>query len=104
MRRCKAAWFSPRSVCQSCIPEIELFIWRTARTRLTFLGFTFRPRDGRNKQGRLFTSFQPGASNEATKRMRQTVREWRLHRQTPGTVAELAQQYNPVIRGWWNYY
>jgi RNA-directed DNA polymerase len=27
-----------------------------------------------------------------------------LHRQTPGKLAELAQQYNPVIRGWWNYY
>lgn len=36
--------------------------------------------------------------------MRQTVRAWRLHRQTPGTLAELAQQYDPVIRGWWNYY
>ena len=72
--------------------------------QFTFLGFTFRPRDARNKQDRIFTSFQPGASNEATKRMRQTVREWKLHRQTPGTLAELAQQYNPVIRGWWNYY
>ncbi len=74
------------------------------RVQFTFLGFTFRPRDARNKQDRIFTSFQPGASNEATKRMRQTVRGWRLHRQTPGTLAELAQQYNPVIRGWWNYY
>jgi group II intron reverse transcriptase/maturase len=77
-----------------CYPNVQF----------TFLGFTFRPRDARNKQDRIFTSFQPGASNEATKRMRQTVREWRLHRQTPGTLAELAQQYNPVIRGWWNYY
>jgi len=77
-----------------CCPHVQF----------TFLGFTFRPRDARNKQDRIFTSFQPGASNEATKRMRQTVREWRLHRQSPGTLAELAQQYNPVIRGWWNYY
>jgi group II intron reverse transcriptase/maturase len=77
-----------------CYPNVQF----------TFLGFTFRPRDARNKQDRIFTSFQPGASKEATKRMRQTVRGWRLHRQTPGTLAELAQQYNPVIRGWWNYY
>lgn len=31
--------------------------------------------------------------------LRETVHEWRLHRQTRGTLAELAQQYNPVIRG-----
>jgi group II intron reverse transcriptase/maturase len=74
------------------------------QVQFTFLGFTFRPRDARNKQNRIFTSFQPGASNEAMKRMRQTVRGWRLYRQTAGTLAELAQQYNPVIRGWWNYY
>jgi group II intron reverse transcriptase/maturase len=74
------------------------------QVQFTFLGFTFRPRDARNKQNRIFTSFQPAASNEALKRMRQTVRGWRLYRQTPGTLAELAQQYNPVIRGWWNYY
>ncbi|WP_332389472.1 group II intron maturase-specific domain-containing protein, partial [Burkholderia ubonensis] len=36
--------------------------------------------------------------------MRQTVRGWKLHRQTPAKLAELAQQYNPTIRGWWNYY
>ena len=74
------------------------------QVQFTFLGFTFRPRKARDKRGRIFTSFLPGASNEAMKRMRQTVRGWRLHRQTPGTLAELAQQYNPVIRGWWNYY
>ena len=51
--------------------------------QFTFLGFTFRPRKAQNKQGRLFTSFLPGASNDAMKRMRQTVRGWRLHRQTP---------------------
>jgi hypothetical protein len=38
------------------------------------------------------------------KRMRQMVRGWRIPRQTPATLAELAEQYNPVIRGWWTYY
>jgi RNA-directed DNA polymerase len=74
------------------------------QVQFTFLGFTFRPRKARDKQGRIFTSFLPGASNEAMKRMRQTVLGWRLHRQTPGTLAELARQHNPVIRGWWNYF
>jgi RNA-directed DNA polymerase len=70
----------------------------------TFLGFTFRPRKALSRQGRRFTSFLPGVSTAAVKRMRQTVRGWRLPRQTPKTLAELAEQCNPTVRGWWNYY
>jgi group II intron reverse transcriptase/maturase len=69
-----------------------------------FLGFTFRPRKARGKQNRMFTSFLPGVSADALKHMRQVVRGWRIHRQTPATLAELAKQYNPAIRGWWNYF
>jgi RNA-directed DNA polymerase len=43
-------------------------------------------------------------SDEALKRMRQTVRGWRLNRQTHVSLVELARQYNPMIQGWWNYY
>jgi group II intron reverse transcriptase/maturase len=72
--------------------------------QFTFLGFTFRPRGARDKQGRLFTSFLPAVSDTALKRMRVAVRGWKLHRQTPAALAELAQQYNSTIRGWMNYY
>src|ERR1035437_9314728 len=46
----------------------------------TFLRFTFRPRKALSKQNRLFTSFLPGVSADALKRMRQTVRGWKLNR------------------------
>lgn len=72
--------------------------------QFTFLGFTFRPRKAISQPGRVFTSFLPGVSADAKKRMRKTVRGWRISRQTPATLAELAEQYNSVIRGWWNYY
>ena len=72
--------------------------------QFTFLGFTFRPRKALNKQNRPFTSFLPGASDDALKRIRQTVRGWKLHRQTSAKLADLARQYNPTIRGWWQYY
>jgi len=75
-----------------------------SNVQFTFLGFTFRPRKALSKQHRPFTSFLPGASDEALKRMRQTVRGWKLHRQTSVELADLAQQYNPMIRGWWKYY
>jgi RNA-directed DNA polymerase len=70
----------------------------------TFLGFTFRPRKALSKPRRIFTSFLPGVSADALKRLRQTVRGWKLNRQTHVTLAALATQYNPIIQGWWNYY
>ncbi len=72
--------------------------------QFTFLGFTFRPRKALNQQNRPFTSFLPGASDDALKRMRQTLRGWKVHRQTSANLADLAKQYNPLIRGWWQYY
>jgi len=72
--------------------------------QFTFLGFTFRPREAMSRYNRRFTSFLPAASNDALKRMRQTVRSWRIHRRTPATLEDFAQQCNPTIQGWWNYY
>src|SRR5206468_2773955 len=63
-----------------------------------------RPRAARSRRQRVFTSFLPGVSEDALKRMRQAVRGWKLHSQTPATLAKLAQQCNPTIQGWWNYY
>jgi RNA-directed DNA polymerase len=57
-----------------------------------------------SKHNRRFTSFLPAVSNDALKRMRQTVRGWRLHRWTSAGLDELAQQCNPKIQGWWTYY
>ncbi|WP_218627442.1 group II intron reverse transcriptase/maturase [Caballeronia sp. dw_19] len=72
--------------------------------QFTFLGFTFRPRDAMSKYNRRFTNFLPAVSNSALKRMRQTARRWRIHRQTSATLDDLAQQCNLTIQGWWNYY
>ena len=73
--------------------------------QFTFLGFTFRPREAlNNRYNRRFTSFLPAVSSDALKRMRQTVRDWRMHRRTSSTLENLAQQCNPIIQGWWNYY
>jgi group II intron reverse transcriptase/maturase len=73
--------------------------------QFTFLGFTFRPREAlNNRYHRRFTSFLPAVSSAALTRMRQTVREWRIHRRTSATLDALAEQCNPIIQGWWNYY
>ncbi len=31
-------------------------------------------------------------------------RFWQLQRQTPTTIEDLSERYNPMLRGWWNYY
>lgn len=75
-----------------------------ANQQFTFLGYTFRPRGAKNRYGKLFESFLPAASKEATKKMLRTIRSWKLQRQTPASIGELATQYNPILRGWLNYY
>jgi Group II intron, maturase-specific domain len=55
-------------------------------------------------QGTIFTGFLPAASRDAILRMLRTVKGWQLQRQTPATIEEFSERYNPVLRGWWNYY
>jgi group II intron reverse transcriptase/maturase len=75
-----------------------------AAIQFTFLGFAFRPRQAISKQGVRFTSFLPAASPVAIKGMRSVIRSWNLQKQTPATIEELSQLYNPILTGWWNYY
>ncbi len=74
------------------------------QVQFTFLGFTFRPRRAMSRTGKLFTSFLPGASRQALKGMRQQIRSWHIPHQTPGTLHEFSQAYEPTLVGWWNYY
>ena len=73
-------------------------------TSFTFLGFTFRPRRARSKDGRLFLSFAPAISRDALKKISSEVRSWRLHHRTGHPFAGLARMINPIVRGWMNYY
>jgi RNA-directed DNA polymerase len=72
--------------------------------KFDFLGYTFRPRRSKDRYGRFFVSFLPAVSDEAAKRMRRTIRGWRIHRMTEKSIEDLACMFNPVIRGWINYY
>lgn len=69
-----------------------------------FLGYTFRPRQAKNKNGQLFVSFLPAISDTAAKAKRQEIRSWRLHRWPDKSLQEIADFVNPVVRGWANYY
>ena len=73
-------------------------------TKFDFLGYTFRPRRSKNKYGKHFINFTPAVSNKAKKAMRQTIHDWRMHLKPDKTLEDLSRMFNPVIRGWVNYY
>jgi RNA-directed DNA polymerase len=73
-------------------------------TSFTFLGFTFRQRRARDKNGRKFNRFLPAISKNALNRINAEVRSWRLHNRTGHTFQELARRINPIVRGWMQYY
>jgi RNA-directed DNA polymerase len=72
--------------------------------KFDFLGYTFRPRSSRNRDGTLFVNFSPAMSNKAKKKIREKVKDW--HRKIKPTQAlkVIAKIINPVTQGWINYY
>jgi group II intron reverse transcriptase/maturase len=72
--------------------------------KFDFLGYTFRPRLAMNRWGKTFVNFSPGVSNRAAQAIRQTMREWQLDCRIDKRIDDLAKMFNPIIRGWINYY
>lgn len=74
------------------------------QTSFDFLGFTFRSRKSRTKRGKYFAGFSPAISNKAKKAIRSKVRGWSVTSKSGSNIQRLAQEINPVLRGWINYY
>jgi RNA-directed DNA polymerase len=72
--------------------------------KFDFLGYTFRPRRAKNRWGEYCIGFTPNVSSPAATKMRQTMRRWRVHRRSDQAVEALARMWNPVLRGWIQYY
>jgi RNA-directed DNA polymerase len=72
--------------------------------RFSFLGYAFRPRLAVNRDGEGFVSFIPAVSDDAAKAIRQRVRGWRLHLRSGSNLSTLAEEVNPIVRGWVTYY
>ena len=73
-------------------------------TKFDFLGYSFRARRSKNRWGKFFVNFTPGVSNTATKAIRQEIRHWQLRCRIDRWIDDLARMFNPIIRGWMNYY
>lgn len=70
-----------------------------------FLGYCFRPRRAENKRTKqVFCNFLPAVSQSALKSMREAVRDLGIRQQTQVSLADIAEQLNPLLRGWIEYY
>ena len=73
-------------------------------TSFTFLGYAFRGRGARSRNGRIFNGFLPAISPEALKAKSVELRRMRIHRRTDLSLDDLARWLNPIVSGWMNYY
>ncbi len=72
--------------------------------KFDFLGYTFRPRLAKNRFGKYFVSFLPAISNRAATEIRREIHSWRIHLKPDKSLEDLSKMYNPVIRGWIQYF
>lgn len=69
-----------------------------------FLGYTFRQRPCKDKNGVCFTGFAPAISKKAAKEIRKRIRGWNINADSHRSIEELAKFINPILRGWISYY
>jgi RNA-directed DNA polymerase len=72
-------------------------------TSFDFLGYTFRTRVSRNRNGQYFASFSPAVSKRARKAFRDNIRDIRKG-SSHKSLEQMAKEMNPVLRGWANYF
>src|SRR6266540_3797630 len=73
--------------------------------KFDFLGYCFRPRwVKRLRDNTMFCGFNPAVSPAALKSMRTTIRDLGIRHRTQMSLADIARQINPLLRGWIAYY
>jgi RNA-directed DNA polymerase len=73
--------------------------------KFDFLGYCFRPRHAKNlRSSKTFCSFLPAVSASALKSMRATIRDLGIRHRTHLSMDDIAEQLNPLLRGWIEYY
>jgi RNA-directed DNA polymerase len=72
-------------------------------TSFDFLGYTFRGRVAYGRRG-YFVNFQPAMSAKARKAKGLQIRAWHLNRRCGSDLSSIAEDINPQVRGWINYY
>ncbi len=102
LNRCKLELHPHKTRLVYCKDELRKLAYQ--ETQFDFLGYSFRPRLNRTRQGRLFVNFSPAISDCAKKAIRTTIKRWRLHLWSNASLPSIAAEINAVVRGWINYY
>ncbi|MBW2596861.1 MAG: group II intron reverse transcriptase/maturase [Deltaproteobacteria bacterium] len=74
------------------------------RVSFDFLGFTFRPRLTKTRQGRRLVCFLPAISQKAAKRIRTEINEWPWLKWQQSDISEIIWYSQSKLRGWMEYY
>ena len=70
-----------------------------------FLGYTFAARTvKRASDNSIFAGFNPAVSKVSIKAMYEKMRSYKWHIRTGLELGDIAKSFNPVMRGWINYY
>jgi RNA-directed DNA polymerase len=72
--------------------------------RFDFLGYTFRPRPSKNRQGKFFVNFSPAMSDKAAKAARATIRNWRIQCRSDKSLEDISRMFRVTLSGWLSYY
>jgi RNA-directed DNA polymerase len=73
--------------------------------QFTFLGFDFKSRRSKNRHdGSIFYSFTPAISKKREQMLTVKLRKLNISRRTRASIEELAEELNPKVSGWINYY
>jgi RNA-directed DNA polymerase len=57
-----------------------------------------------SKQNSVFVNFTPAVSKAALKSMRAETRKWNFRNRPDLELKDIANMYNPLLRGWIGYY
>jgi RNA-directed DNA polymerase len=72
--------------------------------KFDFLGYEFKPRTAKERDGSLWTVFTPAISTKAKKRIREKIKSSKVLKMTNITTEQLARSVNKYTRGIINYY
>ena len=50
------------------------------------------------------SSFTPAMSKKSAKKIKEAMKSWNLHNKLQWHVNQIAEEINPQVRGWYNYY
>jgi RNA-directed DNA polymerase len=77
---------------------------RHRQVSFDFLGYTFKPRAAKRKDGTMFTTFAPAISGKAAKSIRQQIRRMRFHLRSDLSFNDIAKMINAKAGPWAAYY